>query len=263
MPEYDFSGQVAFVTGGARGQGRSHAVAYARHGADVVVTDICESLTTVPYDLSTRADLEETVDLIESHGQDALAIEMDVRDEAVVEAAVADAVDRFGHIDILANNAGVNSSGGLLELNEATWDEMLDTNLKGMWLVSKHVGQQMVEQGGGGKIVNTSSNHAFLTMPNLFPYNAVKAGINGMTRAMALDLGPRIRVNTVNPGWVAIERTMGDMDPDYREQIESIHPVGRLGEPSDIAAAVAFLASDEAGYVTGTNLVVDGGFGMT
>jgi hypothetical protein len=96
-------------------------------------------------------------------------------------------------------------------------------------------------------------------MPAMFPYNAVKSGIDGMTRAMALDLGPDVRVNTVNPGWVAIERTTEGMDPEYREYLESIHPVGRLGEPSDIAAAVAFLASDEAGYVTGTNLVVDGG----
>jgi hypothetical protein len=110
-----------------------------------------------------------------------------------------------------------------------------------------------------GAIVNTSSNHAFLTMPGLFPYNAVKAGINGMTRAMALDLGPRIRVNTVNPGWVAIERTTDGMDNSYREHLESIHPVGRLGRPEDVAAAVAFLASEEAGFVTGASLLIDGG----
>lgn len=112
---------------------------------------------------------------------------------------------------------------------------------------------------GEGAIVNTSSNHAFLTMPEMFPYNAVKAGINGMTRAMALDLGPHVRVNTVNPGWIAIRRTVSEMSDDRRQELASLHPVGRLGMPEDVAAAVAFLASDEAGFVTGTTLVVDGG----
>ncbi|MEA5388612.1 SDR family oxidoreductase [Haloarculaceae archaeon H-GB11] len=112
---------------------------------------------------------------------------------------------------------------------------------------------------GRGAIVNVSSNHAFATTPSIFPYNAVKAGINGMTRAMALEFGPDVRVNTINPGWIAIERTTGDMDADRRAELEAIHPVGRLGTPEDVAAATAFLASDDAAFVTGTTLVADGG----
>jgi NAD(P)-dependent dehydrogenase (short-subunit alcohol dehydrogenase family) len=113
-----------------------------------------------------------------------------------------------------------------------------------------------------GSIINVSSNHAFSTMPAHFPYNAVKAGIDGMTRAMALAFGPDIRVNTVNPGWVIVDRTRDATTEAEREELRSIHPVGRLGRSEDIAAAVAYLASDEASYVTGTNLLVDGGRGV-
>jgi glucose 1-dehydrogenase len=112
-----------------------------------------------------------------------------------------------------------------------------------------------------GSIINVSSNHAFSTMPARFPYNAVKAGINGMTRAMALDFGPEIRVNTINPGWVAVDRTTADMDEKRRRELASIHPVGRIGNPEDIAGTAAFLASDDAGFVTGASLLVDGGRG--
>jgi NAD(P)-dependent dehydrogenase (short-subunit alcohol dehydrogenase family) len=111
----------------------------------------------------------------------------------------------------------------------------------------------------GGAIVNVASNHARLTTPEMFPYNAVKAGVEGMTRAMALDFGPRVRANAVAPGWIAVERTTRGMSEERRRELAGIHPVGRLGDPEDVAAAVAYLASEEAGYVTGTSLVVDGG----
>jgi len=110
-----------------------------------------------------------------------------------------------------------------------------------------------------GAIINVSSNHAFSTMPELFPYNAIKAGINGMTRAMALDLGPEIRANTINPGWILIERTAEELPEAEREHVESIHPLGRLGTPEDVAGVAAFLASDDAAFVTGAQLLVDGG----
>jgi len=139
MPEYDFSGQVAFVTGAGRGQGRSHAVAYAEHGADVVVTDICADMETSDYPLATRDDLDTTAERVEDEGQQALTIEMDVRDEAQVQAAVEQAVDEFGKIDILANNAGIWNLEYLHEMDEQTWDEMIDADLKGVWLCSKHV----------------------------------------------------------------------------------------------------------------------------
>jgi NAD(P)-dependent dehydrogenase (short-subunit alcohol dehydrogenase family) len=112
-----------------------------------------------------------------------------------------------------------------------------------------------------GVIINISSNHAFSTMPAHFPYNAVKAGINGMTRAMAVDLGPNIRVNTVNPGWIGVKRTLEQMDEGYRDHLEEIHPIGRIGRPKDVAGTVAFLASDDAAFITGASLLVDGGRG--
>ena len=182
MPEYDFSDKVAFVTGGARGQGRNHAVQYAKYGASVVVGDICKSLGTVPYELSTRGELDETVEMVENEGQQAVGVEMDVRDEGAVADAVERAVEEFGRIDILANNAGVNSSAPLLQMEAEMWDEMLDANLKGMWHAAKHVGQQMVDQGDGGKIVNTASNFAFTAAPTMGHYVSSKHGAVGLTK---------------------------------------------------------------------------------
>src|SRR5699024_1226347 len=145
MVEYDFSNQVAFVTGAARGQGRSHALRYAEHGADVVAMDICGNKETVPYDLGTRDELDSLAEEIEGKGRDVLTVEGDVSVESAVEDAVSNALDEFGRIDVLANNAGIESFGDLTEMDEATWDEMIDTQLKGMWLCAKHVGQHFIE----------------------------------------------------------------------------------------------------------------------
>jgi NAD(P)-dependent dehydrogenase (short-subunit alcohol dehydrogenase family) len=137
------------------------------------------------------------------------------------------------------------------------WEFVLETDFRSFWLCAKHAVEHMSD---GGSIVNMSSNHAFSTMPGLFPYNAVKAGINSMTRALALELGPHgIRVNTVNPGWIEVERTTDELDGDDRERVERIHPLGRIGTPEDVAGPVAFLASDDAAFITGASLVVDGG----
>ncbi len=135
------------------------------------------------------------------------------------------------------------------------WDSVLETDFRSYWLCAKYAQEYMDE----GSIINISSNHAFSTMPAHFPYNAVKAGINGMTRSMALDFGPEIRVNTINPGWVAVERTTDEMDNEERQHLESIHPIGRIGTPEDIAGTVAFLASEDAAFITGASLLVDGG----
>jgi len=238
-----FAGDTVLVTGSTRGIGEGVAKRFAREGASVVVTGRSED------------DGAATVSDIEAAGGDATFVRADMRDPDDIAALVEATAEAYGGLDVLVNNAGVETNTGADEASIEDWEFVLETDFRAYWLCAKYAREHM----DGGAIVNVSSNHAFLTMPELFPYNAVKAGINGMTRAMALDFGPSVRVNTVNPGWVAIERTTGEMDDSYREHLESIHPVGRLGRPADVAGAVAFLASEDAAFLTGESLLVDGG----
>jgi len=270
MATYDFGGKVAFVTGAARAQGRSHAVHYARHGADVVVTDICEDVETNPYALGTSDELAETASLVEEEGGEALAVEMDVRDESQVESAVAEALDEFGRVDVLANNAGIFNSAELVQLPEAQWDEMLDTNLKGVWLCSKHVGKHFVERGDGGKIVSTSSTAGAAGMPGIGHYVAAKHGVVGLTKTLALELAEYdVNVNCIGPTGIDTPMISGFTEA-YGE--EALGEMGAMGGPwnvfeegenldaSDISEAYMWLSSDAARYVTGVYLPVDAGF---
>lgn len=243
VPSERFTDAVAVVTGSTRGIGAGVAKRFAREGASVVVTG------------RSREAGEATVTDIEDEGGEAGFVRADMRDPGDIAALFEATVDNYGSLDVLVNNAGVETNTGVTEATMDDWEYVVETDFRSFWLCVTEAAARMDE----GAIINTSSNHAFLTMPKMFPYNAVKSGINGMTRAMALDLGPHIRVNTVNPGWVAIERTLSAMSEAERREVESIHPTGRIGEPEDVAAAVAFLASDEAGFITGTTLLVDGG----
>lgn len=243
VPAERFTDAVAVVTGSTRGIGAGIAKRLAREGASVVVTG------------RTREAGEATVADIEGDGGEAAFVRADMRDPDDIAALFEVTVSAYGGLNVLVNNAGVETNTAVAEATMDDWELVVETDFRAFWLCAKEAAARMEE----GAIVNVSSNHALLTMPGMFPYNAVKSGIDGMTRAMALDLGPNVRVNTVNPGWVAVERTLDGMNDPERRSLESIHPVGRLGTPDDVAAAVAFLASDEAGFVTGANLLVDGG----
>lgn len=241
---YGLDSKVAIVTGSTRGIGAAIAKRFASEGASVVVSG------------RTREAGERVVEEIQDGGGSASFFRADMRNPEDIENLVQFAVDTYDGVDILVNNAAVQTDTDVSKTTLDDWNLVVETNFRAYWLCAKHASKEM---GPGSNIVNISSNHAMLTMPSHFPYNAVKSGIDGMTRAMALDLGPEIRVNTVNPGWVAVERTTSGMTDEERNRLESIHPVGRVGEPGDVASAAAFLASDEASFITGASLVVDGG----
>jgi len=239
----NLEGDVAVITGSTRGIGESIARRFAKEGAIVVITG--RSTSSGKTIAGSIREMEEQATFVEA----------DMRSPDDISALFEATVDEFGTVDILINNAAVQTETGVSETTLNEWELVLETDFRSYWLCAKHA-SEYIDQGS---IVNISSNHAFTTMPSHFPYNAVKAGINGMTRAMALDFGPDIRVNTINPGWVAVERTTEEMSDEKRKQLASIHPMGRIGAPEDVAGAAAFLASEDAAFITGTSLLVDGG----
>jgi SDR family mycofactocin-dependent oxidoreductase len=268
VPSYDFDGCVVFVTGAGRGQGRSHAVAYAEHGADVVVTDVCRDVETSPYPLATPADLDETARRVEAAGGQALPIQVDVRDEAAVEAAVEEAVGEFGHIDVLANNAGIWNVTDLVEMDERQWDALVDTNLKGAWLCAKHVGKHLAERGAGGRIVSTASTAGLVGAKGSGHYTAAKHGVVGFTKALALELAEHgVTVNAVAPTGVDTPMIDGVLESDGQAALSSVSDASgsmnvideQLLDPRDVTAAFLWLSSDAARYVTGVTLPVDAG----
>jgi NAD(P)-dependent dehydrogenase (short-subunit alcohol dehydrogenase family) len=240
-----FEETTVVVTGSTRGIGASVAKRFAMEGASVAVSG------------RTTEDGMTVVESIEDEGGRAVFVQADMRSPDDIEALFAAASGEFGALDILVNNAAVQTQTDVCETSFEDWNLVVETDFRAYWLCAREASDRMES----GAIVNISSNHAFATMPAHFPYNAVKAGINGMTRAMALDLGPDIRVNTINPGWIAVDRTRSDLSDEELARLESIHPVGRIGEPADVAGTVAFLASDDAEFITGAELLVDGGRG--
>jgi (+)-trans-carveol dehydrogenase len=266
-------GKVAFITGAARGQGRTHAVRLASEGADIIAVDVCEDVATVPFGGATAADLAETVKQVEALDRRIVAAKADVRDYAGLKSALDAGVADLGRLDIVCANAGIVSFGPTIDLTEDQWVTMLDVNLTGVWHTAKAAAQHLIAGGRGGSMIFTSSTAGLKANPNLGHYSAAKHGVVGLMRALALELAPHsIRVNTVNPGnvntpMVHNEATyklfMPDLENPTREQFLS-----RMGkaptmlpspwaEPEDISAAVAFLASDDARFITGVALPVD------
>ncbi len=267
--------KTAFVTGAARGQGRSHCIRLAEEGANIVALDIAAPVETMPYDMASPDDLLETVALVEKTGQSIISAAVDVRDFDQVSALVERGVSRFGGIDIVVANAAVAYRGKpVWTVTELEWDTVIDVNLKGVWHTVKAVIPGMIERGAGGSIVLISSGAALMGAANIGEYVAAKSGVIGLGRTLARSLGRySIRVNTICPGttntpMVNADYTYRLFRPDLAEPtLDDIMPLLYAAtllpvpwvEPEDISNAVLWLASDEARYVTGTELRVDAG----
>jgi glucose 1-dehydrogenase len=250
-----FAGETAIVTGSTRGIGAGIAERLVAEGANVVVSGRTVEAGEAVVDRIADLTPDESADC--APAGDATFVRADMRDPDDVAALAEAAVEEYGSLDVLVNNAGVQTETAADEATLDDWAFVVETDFRAYWLAARAALDHMDR----GAIVNVSSNHAYATMPAHFPYNAVKAGINGMTRSLAVDFGPRVRVNTVVPGWVEIERTREELPDGRFEEVESIHPTGRIGTPSDVAGAVSFLASEDAAFVTGAALLVDGGRG--
>jgi NAD(P)-dependent dehydrogenase (short-subunit alcohol dehydrogenase family) len=249
--------KVALITGAGAGIGRSTALLFAEEGAKVVVQDL------------KAAAAEETVQLITKAGGEAVAIGGDVTSRADAEAMVRKAVESYGRLDVLFNNAGIWRGGTILDISEEDWDRTMDVNVTGIYLVSRYAVQQMMRQEGGS-IINAASVAALRGSPMSAAYNASKGAVLLLTKCMALDFGRYgIRVNCTCPGVIETQmaeellsyRSLGDDDRKQAllETYEERHAVGRLGQPEDVAKVVLFLASDESSFVSGAAWQVDGG----
>jgi len=266
-------GKVAFITGAARGQGRSHAVRLAENGADIIAVDICAQIDSVPYPLASREDLEETQRLVEKAGARCVAEVADVRDIHALDAAAARGATELGGIDIVLANAGIFHAGrqeASLGDVARNWSDALDVLLTGVFNTIHVVHQRMIDQGRGGSIVITSSIAGLIGALDgsggVGGYSAAKHGVVGLMRGYAKLLGPHnIRVNSVHPTGVATEMvTNPTFVKFYEENPEAMMPVTRvlplsMLEPGDVTDAVMWLVSDAAKYVTGVTLPVDAG----
>jgi len=243
--------KVAIVTGAAKGIGWGIAKVFVEEGAKVVVVD-----------WDDKEGQKTTGELCKTGGE-AIFVKCDVSNEDNVKSMIQTTLDKFGHIDILVNNAGIGVYKSVLDTSSADWDRCLDINLKGQFLCAKYAIPHM-QKVGKGAIVNISSVHSFATVNGVAPYCASKGGITALTRNMAIDYGPTIRVNSIAPGWVLtpLIQSIFDSYPDpaaQRRSTEEHQVMKRIGRPEDIGQAAAFLASDEASFITGTQLFVDGG----
>ena len=266
-------GKVALITGGARGQGRAHALVSAREGADVVLVDIADQIGTVPYAMAEEDDLAETVRQVEALDRRAISVVADVRSQQQMDDAVARGLAEFGQIDILIANAGIWTQGAFWELSEESWDDMVGVNLTGVWKSAKAVAPHMIERGTGS-IVITSSVNGLEPGANYAHYVAAKHGVIGLMKNIALELAPHgIRCNSINPGaiktpmtdhqgaWDMFAGHEGGTEADMLEGGYSFHALkGRTFMPPEVIANTAlYLNSELAAAVTGVTIPVDAG----
>jgi SDR family mycofactocin-dependent oxidoreductase len=260
-------GKVAIVTGGARGNGFATARLMAEEGADIVIADICENMETIPYDMSTEETMEDAVEEIKAMGRKAIGIKCDVRKAADVEAMVDKVIETFGKVDILVNNAGNSSMVAIAEMDEQTWDEVLDTHLKGTYLCCRYVLPHMIEQQSG-QVVSISSVGGQRGFGMGGHYCAAKHGIIGLNKSIAMETADHnIRCNVVCPGTVwtpmmqGIAAYFGMEGDDAKKQFTAGHLIKDPEvSPEDIGRAVLWLVSDDARCITGNMITVDGGW---
>ena len=262
-------GRVAFVTGAARGQGRSHAVRLAREGADVIALDICAPVSdTVTYPAATPEDLAETIRAVAAEGRKVLAREVDIRDDVALRQLVADGVEQFGRLDILVANAGVLSWGRVWELTDEQWDTVIDINLSGTWRTLRAVVPAMIEAGHGGSIVVVSSSAGLKATPGNGHYSASKYGLVGLANALAIELGEfGIRVNSIHP--YSVDTPMIETDAliqllgKHARYVHSFSPMPLQPKgfmtPDEVSDVVVWLAGDGSGTLSGAQIPVDKG----
>ena len=267
-------GQVAFITGAARGLGRDQALRLARDGARIVATDLCAPVASAPYPAATPDDLSETERLVRADGGEIISRIVDVRSSEQLDAAVTATLDAFGRIDVVVANAGILSVGPTVELAEQQWQDVIDVNLTGVWRTCKAAVPALVDGGRGGSIIIISSTAGGRGAPNIGHYVSAKTGVVGLMRTLSLELaGARIRVNSLHPTGVdtvmiqnpavyglylpGVENVTAEA---YRAASTANHPMKVPWlEPTDVSNAVAFLASDESRYITGVELPIAAG----
>jgi NAD(P)-dependent dehydrogenase (short-subunit alcohol dehydrogenase family) len=249
QPSFDLTGRVALVTGANRGIGHDLVLGLAGAGARVAAG------------VRRPADAEEVVERVLAAGGEAVAVPLDVTDTASIEAGVAEVVARFGRIDILVNNAGLGTNHDALDATEAEWDKLFAVNVRGLFFASQAAARRMVPQGHG-RIVNVASQAGLVGIRRHAAYSASKGAVIALTKVLALEWGPAgVTVNSIAPTWVMTPGTAERLgDPDFLRSVLDRIPLGRVGTTTELAGAVVYLASDAAGMVTGTTLVIDGGW---
>ena len=268
------AGKVAFITGAARGQGRSHAVRLAAEGADIIAIDICQTIPTAPGAGPGPADLDDTVAAVRAAGRRALAAQLDVRDLAAMTGFVADSVAELGRLDIVLANAGIAGTAPTLEIDEQAWQTMIDINLTGVWKTLKASVPHIIAGGRGGSVVITSSLAALTANEHTAHYSAAKSGLISLMRVLAKELAPhQIRVNTVHPTTVGTDMILNDAtyrhfrpDLDHPTRADFEHAARTLNrmpvpylDPADVTNAILYLITDDGRYVTGSQQLLDAG----